>query len=69
MTVYRLGMATTAKMPVEGTDFGTYQPGNLQSGWNWYCLHCSTARGWRWTRVDARNDARKHNGTCTERGK
>lgn len=50
------------RVPREGVDFSTYQPGNRQSGWNWFCLHCTSAegRGWRGTRVDARRDARGH---------
>lgn len=57
--------------PREGTDFFTYQAndGDRHSGWNWYCMHCcdDTGRGWRWNRVDARRDARKHAGECASR--
>ncbi len=64
-------MATTMKPPVEGTDFWTYQPGNRQSGWNWYCLSdgCpggDASRGWRFNRTDARKDARAHVATPHE---
>lgn len=55
-------MAT--RRPREGTDFSAYQPGNRQSGWSWLCLHCPTGRGWRWSRVDARKDARTHIAAC-----
>ncbi len=56
------------RRPVEGADFGTYQPGDRYSGWNWYCAHCNDGRGWRWNRVDARNNARAHVDTEHRKG-
>jgi hypothetical protein len=59
-------MATKQKF-VEGTAFMTFRrdSDDRYSGWRWLCLlGCladdESARGWRWERVNARRDARKH---------
>jgi hypothetical protein len=58
-------------MPIrEDTDFSAYQAdsGDRHSGWNWYCMRCTEARGHRWARTDARRDARSHVAKCSHDG-
>jgi len=54
---------TTTPKPQEHVDYNTYRADDTNtSGWNWYCMHCNEpdSHGFRFKRVEARKDARRH---------